>query len=64
MQRAIPFANQADAGNVALITGEWNAPFLEEAELFPDGQFKDQIDAASGCINELTLKPQLTVHSF
>jgi predicted phage terminase large subunit-like protein len=51
--RAEPFAAQAEAGNVFLIEGEWNAAFLDEAETFPLGKFKDQIDAASRAFNEL-----------
>jgi predicted phage terminase large subunit-like protein len=45
--RARPFAAQVESGNVILVAGEWNQQFLNEAALFPNGQFKDQIDAAS-----------------
>lgn len=45
--RAEPFAAQAEAGNVKLIRGSWNEAYLAEAELFPNGKFKDQIDATS-----------------
>lgn len=45
---AAPLAGQAEAGNVKIVSGVWNADFLAEVELFPDGQFKDQVDAASG----------------
>lgn len=51
--RAYPFACQCEAGNVFLVKGHWNQAFLEEAELFPDGKFKDQIDSASGAFNQL-----------
>ncbi len=51
--RAEPFAAQAEAGNVFLIEGEWNTAFLDEAETFPLGKFKDQIDAASRAFGEL-----------
>ena len=46
------------AGNVFLVAGSWNAAFLEEAECFPNGKFKDQIDAASGAFAKLTAGPE------
>ena len=55
--RAEPFAAQVQAGNVFLVAGRWNAGFLEEAECFPNGKFKDQIDAASGAFARLTAGP-------
>jgi predicted phage terminase large subunit-like protein len=51
--RAEPLAAQAEAGNVVLVEGEWNQAFIEEAETFPRGKFKDQIDAASRAFAEL-----------
>lgn len=45
--RATPFAAQVEAGNVYLIRAEWNDAYLNEAALFPNGQFKDQIDGSS-----------------
>jgi predicted phage terminase large subunit-like protein len=45
--RATPLAAQSEIGNVYLVRGAWNDGFLSEAELFPNGQFKDQVDAAS-----------------
>lgn len=57
-QDAIPLATQAEAGNVKLVKGHWNAAWLEEAEVFPDGKFKDQIDATAGGFRMLA-KPRL-----
>lgn len=51
--RAEPLAAQAEAGNVMLLEGEWNADFIAEAETFPRGKFKDQVDAASRAFAEL-----------
>lgn len=51
--RALPFAAQAEAGNVWLMPGEWNAGFLDEIALFPRGKWKDQVDAASRAFSEL-----------
>lgn len=45
--RAQPVAAQVEAGNVFLVEGPWNIPFLDEAEVFPMGAYKDQIDAFS-----------------
>lgn len=51
--RAEPLAAQAEAGNVDLLEGSWNTAFLDEAGDFPNGKFKDQVDAASRAFNEL-----------
>lgn len=45
--RALPFAAQAEAGNVSLVEGEWNEAYLDELAKFPSGAFKDQVDASS-----------------
>jgi predicted phage terminase large subunit-like protein len=52
-ERAMPVASQAEAGNIALLAGHWNESFLDEVELFPDGQFLDQVDALSGAYNKI-----------
>lgn len=48
IDRADPFAAQAEAGNVFLVRGEWNEAFLDETILFPNASHDDQVDAASG----------------
>lgn len=53
IQRAELLRSQAEAGNVKIVEGYWNEDFLEEIEVFPDGEFKDQADATSGAFNEL-----------
>jgi predicted phage terminase large subunit-like protein len=45
--RAIPLAAQVEVENVYLVRGSWNNNFVNEGSLFPNGAFKDQIDAAS-----------------
>lgn len=52
--RADPFAVQANAGNVAVVQGEWVAAYLEELRFFPKGRLKDQVDASSGAFGMLT----------
>lgn len=59
--RAEPLAAQAQAGNVKLVRGQWNAAFLAEIAAFPMGKYKDQVDAASGAFNRLALQPQAGV---
>lgn len=54
VERAMPFAAQAEAGNVKLVNGPWVSAFLDEVEAFPLGAHDDQVDAASGAFNELT----------
>jgi predicted phage terminase large subunit-like protein len=57
--RAEPLAAQAEAGNVLILkTGDqtkdkWIEPFLDELTVFPNGQYKDQTDAAARAFNEL-----------
>ena len=57
--RAQPLASQAYGGNgygnVALCEGDWNEDFLAEITSFPRGKFKDQVDAAAGAFNKLTI---------
>ena len=50
--RAVPFANQAGAGNVRLVQGKWNGAYLDEIEQVPS-KLMDQCDSSSGAFNEL-----------
>ena len=45
--RAIPFAAQVEAGNVFVVAAPWNDALFAEAVLFPNSEFKDQVDALS-----------------
>jgi hypothetical protein len=51
--RAGPYSSQVEAGNVYLLEGAWNTPFIEEHEAFPEGGHDDQVDAGSDAIEEL-----------
>lgn len=51
--RAMPFASQAEAGNVRLVRGPWNKAYLDELEAFPISPVKDQVDASSRAFSEL-----------
>lgn len=54
--RAEPFASMVNSGNVYLLEGDWNAEFINELRYFPNGQYKDQTDAASAAFINLTEK--------
>jgi predicted phage terminase large subunit-like protein len=45
--RARPLASQVNVGNVMLLRGAWNQDFIDELQLFPNGRFDDQVDAAA-----------------
>lgn len=51
--RAEPLAGAASVGNVKLKAGPWVEGFLTEAESFPMGALKDQIDASGGAYTKL-----------
>jgi predicted phage terminase large subunit-like protein len=51
--RAEPFAAQVEASNVRLIAGDYVQGFLDECEVFPNGKWCDQVDAAAGAFNRL-----------
>ena len=58
--RAKPLAAQSEASNLYLVRGPWNDVFVNEACLFPNGQFMDQIDAASRAYMRLIMrKPRM-----
>jgi predicted phage terminase large subunit-like protein len=64
IQRANPLSTQVEAHNVYLVNGPWVPEFFDEAELFPNSKFKDQVDAASGAYQMLAgplVKPRLTI---
>jgi predicted phage terminase large subunit-like protein len=52
--RAQPLAGQCGIGNVCLVQGEWNAAYLDELCIFPNGRYDDQVDASSGAFARLT----------
>lgn len=52
--RAEPLAAQAEAGNVKIVRGVWNAAYLDEITGFPTGKYKDQVDATSGAFNKMS----------
>ena len=53
--RAQPISAQAEAGNVSIVEGPWNEPFLDEIEVFPVGTYKDQVDALSRAFGRMIM---------
>ena len=51
--RANPFSAATERGNVFLVEGDWISNFLDEAEVFPEGEHDDQVDACSNGVNIL-----------
>lgn len=51
--RAGPAAAQVNAGNVRMLRGPWNGPFVEELRQFPAGAHDDQVDAFADAFDEL-----------
>ena len=54
--RAKPFRAQCAAGNVRMVRGEWNEPYLQELEHFPVGKHDDQVDGSSCAYNQLVIE--------
>ena len=51
--RLEPFVAQAEAGNVRLVRGAWNAAYIDEMCAIPSGTYRDQADATAGGYNKL-----------
>ena len=39
---------EASKGHVYLIEGDWNDPFLDQVDVFADGEYDDRVDSVSG----------------
>jgi predicted phage terminase large subunit-like protein len=57
--RANPLSSLAQGGYVLLVEAPWNSDFLDEMEMFPDGDHDDIVDATSGALSKLTEHPPL-----
>ncbi len=51
--RANNFLSQCRAGNVRMVRGDWNEPYLNRVCAFPFGRYDDPVDATSNAANEL-----------
>ena len=59
--RAEPMAAQWQAGNFDIVIGDWNEPFLLQLENFPDGKFKDMVDASANGFAEIEIRSAFNV---
>ena len=59
--RAEPMAAQWQAGNFDVVIADWNDPFLYQLENFPEGKFKDMVDAAANGFTEIELKTRFNI---
>lgn len=59
--RAEPMAAQWQAGNFDIVIGDWNEMFLTQLENFPDGKFKDMVDAAANGFAEIEIRSAFNV---
>lgn len=55
LTRARLVSPYAEVGNIKIVRGRWNEPFLREVENFPDDT-KDQVDTLSGIYRQLILR--------
>lgn len=53
--RWAPLLIQAEVGNVAVLSGPWNAAFWDEVAEAPFGSHDDQLDAVSGAFQEVAV---------
>lgn len=62
--RAEPMAAQWQGGNFDLLYGEWNDVFLNQLESFPDGKFKDMVDASANAFAEIESAKHFDVNTL
>ena len=51
--RADKISTAVKQGRVYVVRGSWNNDFFDELEVFPNGRYKDQVDALSGAYDKL-----------
>lgn len=65
VERALPYFGQLELGSVTVCEGEWRLVYCDEVKMFPNGKFKDQVDASSGAFNRLVrITPQQPVNDL
>ena len=55
--RADPFAAQVQGGNVFVVAGMYQNDLFDEMVSWPNGKYRDQVDACSGAFNRLVSGP-------
>lgn len=65
LSRAEPYQATAEAENIKLVEGPWNAVFFDEHDAFPQpGVHDDTVDVGSGAYKALTEKPASTAQAM
>jgi predicted phage terminase large subunit-like protein len=64
IERANPASSAAEAGNVFLVSGPWINAFLDEVEIFPNGDHDDQVDSFSGAFQMVSGHGEIEVDSI
>lgn len=59
--RSLPWIAAAEAGQVFVVKGDWNADFIEELRYFPNSAHDDQIDAVSGLWESVSKRQKLLI---
>ena len=49
-------AAQWQAGNFDIVAGPWNEEYLLQLENFPEGKFKDMVDASANGFAEIEIR--------
>lgn len=62
--RATPMAAQWQAGNFDIVRADWNEAYLLQLESFPEGKFKDMVDASANGFAEVELRSQFNLSNF
>jgi len=62
--RAEPMAAQWQAGNFDIVIAPWNDMYLSQLENFPDGKFKDMVDASANGFTEVELRSQFNLSNL
>ena len=62
--RAEPMAAQWQAGNFDIVYGPWNEEYLLQLENFPEGKFKDMVDASANGFAELETKAMFDISNL
>lgn len=56
--RADNVAEHAEINGIYILEGPWNDEYIQEHLDFPNGEFKDQVDATSGAFSQLIQPPE------
>ena len=59
--RFSPFSAQAEAGNVKIVRGDWNARWFDELEAFPAGAHDDSADSTSRAFAALITSQRMVI---